>query len=274
MSQRNPGFTLTELLVVIAIIALLAALLLPALASSKMNAQQIGCLNNIHQITVAGLMYMSDSDTVFPENDPVAPGYLPGIASGWEKAIIHYGAEDQFRLCPSTIEPPSPLPTISTGGTANRAAVFADSLDPPITSSYGLNGWFYQFITFPPPPAATGGMYPDYQYQKPSSVQKTSQTPLFFDANFDDTFPMESDQAASDLYSGQPPMSTLQRGMGCCTILRHGGPTASASVPYHFPQPLPGAINMSFDDGHTELVRLKGLWQYDWHLNWNYRGPL
>jgi prepilin-type N-terminal cleavage/methylation domain-containing protein len=274
MSQRNPGFALTELLVVIAIIAILAALLLTGLASSKMQAQQIGCLNNIHQITVAGLMYMSDGDTVFPSNVPSFAGYLPGVPSSWEFAIMHYSSGDQFRLCPSTIEPLAPLPTQSTAGKANQAAVFADSLDPPVTSSYGLNGWFYQFITFAPP-AETGGMYPYYQFQKPSSVQKPSQTPLFFDAIFENTFPMETDTPASDLYIGQTPiLSFEQRGMGCCTILRHGGPTASSSVPYHSPQPLPGAINMSFDDGHAELVKLKGLWKYDWHLNWNYRGPL
>jgi hypothetical protein len=57
--------------------------------------------------------------------------------------------------------------------------------------------------------------------------------------------------------------------MGCCTILRHGGPTASSSVPYKSGQPLPGAINMGFDDGHAELVKLKNLWSYTWHLNWN-----
>jgi prepilin-type N-terminal cleavage/methylation domain-containing protein len=96
MSQRNPGFTLTELLVVIAIIALLAALLLPGLATSKTHAQQIGCLNNVRQITIAGLMYMSDGDTGFPLNDAVQLGYLPDVASGWEKAIIHYGQRINF----------------------------------------------------------------------------------------------------------------------------------------------------------------------------------
>jgi prepilin-type processing-associated H-X9-DG protein len=57
--------------------------------------------------------------------------------------------------------------------------------------------------------------------------------------------------------------------MGCCTILRHGGPTAGSSVPWQSGQPLPGAINMSFTDGHGELVKLPNLWNYCWHLNWN-----
>jgi prepilin-type N-terminal cleavage/methylation domain-containing protein/prepilin-type processing-associated H-X9-DG protein len=81
--KRHSGFTLIELLVVIAIIAILAAMLLPALSRAKTKAEGIACINNLKQLQTAHIMYCGDYAGKLPLNAGAFSVNLTSWVTGW-----------------------------------------------------------------------------------------------------------------------------------------------------------------------------------------------
>ncbi len=106
LPARRRGFTLVELLVVIAIIAILAALLLPALVGAKEKSKRASCKNTMRQFSLALQMYGDDNRQRLPSGAPNRPkppddDHLPVISNNTSNAIVQYTANARMLHCPS-----------------------------------------------------------------------------------------------------------------------------------------------------------------------------
>jgi prepilin-type N-terminal cleavage/methylation domain-containing protein/prepilin-type processing-associated H-X9-DG protein len=125
-APRNEAFTLIELLVVIAIIAILAALLLPALSRAKDKAHTVACINNLKQLQLGWTTYLPDFADFMPPNtwDHVGGDYAGGTPDSWvtgnardqTPTNIQRGAQFRYNPALGTYHCPADKSTVWGGG--------------------------------------------------------------------------------------------------------------------------------------------------------------
>ena len=242
--SRRKGFTLIELLVVIAIIALLLAILMPALNYVRKQARSSACQSNLRQLGLAMSLYALDHD------DRTMPfSHQPG--EYWFHQLAPYLSERAYKnnpeehiegmmrvaFCPVTKR--QDLPDASYYGSAYRSWRFMGG-----EGSYGLNLWL-----LPDDPIYAPAFPAENFFRKYSDAY--SAVPLLGDSVWVGSWPFSGDAVPDDIsgesgYPGYPHGEGYFMGRFC--VDRHKK-----------------AINIGFVDSRVERVFLEELWTQKWH---------
>ncbi len=247
--RKQAGFTLIELLVVIAIIALLMAILMPALQRVRKQAKSVMCQTNLKQWGTIFNMYCDENNRRMPDRSaPESSGQ-----GRWMYSLRHlYSDVKKFKLCPlvkkSTIE--KGLDAASWWGSTFTAWEIpsndaAGGREVGTYGSYGINGYCYDTKQ------TLMGFATVEMHWKTPDVKGAAYIPLFLDAMFWTGWPQAT--------NSPPPEPILvgthipdEDGMQRYCLNRHNG-----------------GINAAFFDFSVRSVGLKELWTLKWHKGYN-----
>ena len=251
------GFTLIELLVVIAIIALLLAILMPALTKVKKIARRVVCMTNVRSFGQAFHSYATEYE------DWVVPLFYKDTGKFWTTTLIDYYGGDKLRLCPEASKARVNGTVMGHQGNLDEVMVggpytawwhknnTGENAGVEFLGSYGTNGWAHDGR--PHPNVMTWGAE-ELHWSRMS--EGNSEVPLMLDCIWTSGYPRGTDSPFTEIeyeYWSTDPDTAWSKIGGNRQMNRY-------AVDRH-----DHLINVAFMDSSTRSIKIEDLWHLKWH---------
>ena len=242
MSKRK-AFTLIELLVVISIIALLMAILMPALAKVRAIAKAVVCRSNLKQFCVAYEMYTTTNNSFMPVGYAKLPESKLELVHPWPETLLPYYLNEDLLYCPMAGKPREYRGNNYEFGSKLKAWGDADHADLVNTcGSFGFN----EFAGTPAQELIDVGWDIPAKFWRTTNLRNASNIPLLVDSGWSGFIAQHTDPPP--LYDDE----NSGHGLKWICIDRHSG-----------------YVDATFMDSSARKVGLKELWTFEWSRTFN-----
>ena len=253
--KKRSGFTLIELLVVISIIALLMAILMPALAKVRAIAKAVVCQSNLKQLGLGFAMYLGNSEGYFPVG--WIPGSKGGISDRWQYDILPYYLNVDLLLCPMANKFRANPGTLygrlfeawSFEGIADVPGSIFDIKGLGVEDGFGIGSYGYnEFASNASTLTTDTGLGSPEEWWRTANVRNAARIPLLTDGVVGGGFPRAGQDAPPRMRDAPDwPAEIYSDYIKLHVLDRHSGHT-----------------NGLFADLSARKIPLKQLWTFEW----------